>query len=83
MDKDGYRVQGTATFMEDGRAEADTALSIPVGGGNDMVYAQQLEVTVVGRFDQPFPVSATITSHFTRQSASMRLDISGIGDRGC
>lgn len=75
-------MQGTATFMEDGRAEAETAQTIPAGG-NDMVYAQQLEFTVVGRFDQPFPVSATITSHFTRQSASMRLDISGIGDRGC
>jgi hypothetical protein len=72
VDEGGYEVHGTATHTED-LGEAQPGQSIPVTGG-DMVAVARFEFTVVGRFDRPFPVSATITSHSTRRSESAQFE---------
>ncbi|MGE0729031.1 MAG: DUF6263 family protein [Acidimicrobiia bacterium] len=74
-DDQTYEVRGTATFKQDTHLDATTD-SIPADW-DAFVLTQELEFSVAGRFDQPFPTAATITNRISQRSDSGRLDGSG------
>ena len=72
VDEAGYELHGTASFAWDQNGETPQSIS-----ESDTVRASSLEFMVLGRFDQPFPASATITRATTMRSASREMDITG------